>query len=251
MSQIGKQKSSSWPPFRAENPVVIEPASTIADDQDQASEWLAAQPEPPGTEPHMTIVAENGQKVVLAQRDFDWNPESQQAGLEMLQDHLEDLYKARARAVQSAEFLWNSIAKRESQHYPPYKRQQDSKSITLEKKALELLSSIHKQHYAQIADLDWCIANTKKLMLQLQSEGKWLPNNLNSPVASEARDKLLASVRQHRKNLEVQSMTVDETLNVMPVPDEEKADIRRALSENLAATTKLLKDLERDANEEK
>lgn len=210
---------------------------------------VAAMPKPPGYAPHMTIETETGEKITQAQRDFEWNPESAQEGIEELRDHLEDLNKARAKAAQSAEYLWNTIAQREASKYPPYGRKDDLEDVVLERKALELLTSIHKQLYSHITDLDWCIANTKKLMLQMQSDGKWLPNTVNSIVATETREKILNNIRMHRRTLEVQESTIEESLKMMPVTDEDKDDIRRSVSENLVATTKLLEDLEREAEE--
>jgi hypothetical protein len=211
---------------------------------------IATLPQPPGSQPHVAIVTEKGEMVFAPQRDYEWNPESAQVGLEILRDHLEDLNKARANNVKTAEYLWHTIARREAQNYSPYSRKNDSADVVMERKALELLTSIHKQVYSQIADVDWCIANTKKLMLQFQSDGKWMPNASGSVMAPEARKKILINVREHRKNLEVQEATIETSLKVMPIDDDEKAEIRLAISENLAATTKLLEDLEREAQED-
>jgi hypothetical protein len=224
----------------------VGPPNFTEDEDNEVPQWHPDEASA-GTEPHEIGTNQDGKKVVLPQRDFAWNPASKEIGLETLQDHLEELQKSRKAAVESAQFLWGLLAKYEAEHYPPYGRDTESSEINLHKKALELLASIHRQHYSQIADLDWCIANTQKLMLQTQSEGKWLPAHSDGAGENEAQEKLLNNIRNHKKNLEVQNNTMDESLKMMPVPDEVKEEIKHAVADNLAATSKLLDELEADA----
>ena len=242
---IHDTKPRSWPSVPAFAPG-IPVAAPGADLPEGHPEIFMPEPVPEGSKPHMAYIDSNGKETVMAQRDFDWNPENKALGLEALQDHLEDLQKHRRQAVHSAQYLWELIARREAANYKPFGRDQDSQPMILEKKALELLSSIHKQHYSQITDLDWCIANTQKLILQFQSDGKWLPSKADATDLSEAREKLLNNIRTHKKNLEVQNSTLESTLAMTPIDSEDKDDIKRALADNLKATAKLLDDLESD-----
>lgn len=240
--------SSSWSSFPAFGGGIA-PGAAAMELPEGHPEVVTAQPVPEGSKPHMGYVDSNGKEMILAQRDFDFNPENKATGLEALQDHLEDLQKHRRAAVSSAQYLWELIAKREAAHYKPWGRDQESEPINLEKKALELLSSIHKQHYSQIADIDWCIANTQKLILQMQSDGKWLPTKSDLSGNMEARGRLLNNIRTHKKNLEVQNSTLESTLAVSPFENEDKDEIRRGVADNLKATAKLLEDLESGADD--
>ncbi|KIW07940.1 uncharacterized protein PV09_01844 [Verruconis gallopava] len=245
------QDSNPWSLLRGINQESDDETIAIIDEDNvtTASSLLTAFPLPPGSEPHMAVKTQDGTKIYAPQRDYEWNPTSAQTGLEILQDHLEELSTARSKQAQTAEYLWNMIARREADKFPPYARNDEAEEIILERKALELLTSIHRQVYSQIADLDWCIANTKKLILQFQTDGKWVPStSVQSSVLSEARDKILENIRLHKKNLEVQQTTFanEENIKMMAISEDEKEDIRRALRENLAATTRLLEDLENE-----
>jgi len=200
------------------------------------------QPQPIGSSPH-PIVLLDGKAEYQVTRDYTWRYENSEEGLRLLNKQLNDLTGARKGLVEMAEFLWIEVAKRERR----YHKESDPESADGRqlRKALELLSSMHSGVWGQISDIDWLIADTKKIMLQIQKGGDWIPENPKSIDLKTYRpERILELIRRHKEN----TTRLLSTLENMAVPydgDQEKLnDSLKEVRENDMATENLVREME-------
>jgi hypothetical protein len=202
-------------------------------------------PQAPGTRPHNCFIV-NGKPEYSATRDYRWQPDSPAEGVETLQDHIEDLQARRAKLRRQAEFLFYEVADRERQFHHRDKSVDNEKS-RLQRKALELLSSTHSNLWVTISMYNWLIDDSQKMLLQLQSNGAWLPEKTGEPTAHTPNG-LLEQIREHKKTAELkleQLESVSETVIVSAEDYTQMANNIREAKENIKATSEVIEDFEK------
>jgi hypothetical protein len=211
--------------------------SDFEDDQIQSNTVVM---QPPGSHPHACVVAD-GKIQYMGNRDYFWQPASSAEGLETLQNHIEDLKDQRSKLHRQAEFLFHEIAARESQ-YERRDKTVDTEASRKERKALELLSSMHFNLWSDISVMDWLITDSQKMILQMKSNGTWLPEKTGNPTAY-APDTLLEKIREHKQKTE---MLVSQLESVIAPSEDQKQldDHIREMKENDSATGDLIQDFE-------
>ncbi|QDS68216.1 hypothetical protein FKW77_010578 [Venturia effusa] len=196
-----------------------------------------AEPQPRGSHPH-TCVLINGSLVFGPMRDYFWEPESVQRGTEILKAHLEKLNEKRTKLVQEAAFLFQEVAQRENNYLALSKNERETEAGRKSRKAMELLSSMHSNTYFNIAEVDWLISDSKKWLLQLESNGTWMPRTQGSPDP-KAVEAILENIRKHKKSTDMMLQQIGS----MVVPPENRSEIEqdvRDVKENSEATADLI-----------
>jgi hypothetical protein len=212
---------------------------------DQMFSKHAVIPQAPGTRPHNSFVV-NGKPEYSATRDYRWQPNSPAEGIETLQDHIEDLKVRRAKLRRQAEFLFYEVADRERQ-YGQRDKFIDSERSRLQRKALELLSSTHSNLWVTISMYNWLIDDSQKMLLQLQTNGAWLPEKTGDPTA-HTPDGLLEQIREHKKTSEMkleQLENVSESVIISAEDRETMTSNIREAKENIKATSEVIEDFEK------
>jgi hypothetical protein len=196
--------------------------------------------QPPGSRPHACVIAD-GKVQYLGNRDYFWQPASPVEGLETLQDHIEEIKDQRSKLHRQAEFLFHEIAAREIQ-YERRDKTVDNEVSRKERKALELLSSMHFNLWSDISVMDWLITDSQKMILQMKSNGTWLPEKTGNPTA-RVPGSLLEKIREHKQKTE---MLVSQLESVIAPSEDQKQldDHIREMKENDTATGDLIKDFE-------
>jgi len=130
--------------------------------------------------PHFSDMRE-GERVFRAQTNYKWKPGPD--GIQELEDHISTLRARRTRLAQEAEQLFHYMAAKEAEYY-------DTSHITPQKDerriSLEVLGHVHINAYLEISQLDWCIADSQKNILQIRAmqEGShWIPDAPTNKVA--------------------------------------------------------------------
>lgn len=201
------------------------------------ADGTVVEPQPLGSHPHACALV-NGSLLFGPTRDYFWEPESVEAGIEALKTHLEKLNEKRTKLVQEAAFLFQEVAQRENKYLAMDKIERDTETGRRSRKAMELLSSMHSNTYTEIAEVDWLISDSKKMLLQLESNGTWMPK-AQAPPDPKVLETLLNKVREHQKKIELMLQHVD----YMVVPPENRAEIEediREVKENSEATADLV-----------
>lgn len=199
-------------------------------------------PQPPGSNPHHVVIV-NGKTHYLNTRDYLWRPANSEEGLRLLHEQLNDLNGKRSSLVQTAEFLWIEIAKRERKYMK--ENEPDTTSGRQLRKTLELLSSMHSNIWTEISEIDWLIADTKKIILQVQKAGDWIPDKpLHIDLKTYKPERVLELVRQHKEKM-AQMLSHMDSLIVTSESDQLKREENlKEIKENDIATGELLRELE-------
>ncbi|KAF2436573.1 hypothetical protein EJ08DRAFT_152625 [Tothia fuscella] len=214
-------------------------------DPDQAHE-----PEPPGSHPHLCAVV-NGELRFLSTRDYQWRPSSTSEGVDVLQSHISTLSKRRAHLTHQATYLWYEIAEREKQ-FATRPADDEAEEWIKKRKALELLCSLHSNLWTEISEADWLIADSKKMLLQLQSNGTWVPER--EPGSADPKtyvpSSILEKLRKHKESTGTMLYQLENAVIPPTTPDAEK--LSEVLAENMeqlrgndASTSELIEELER------
>jgi hypothetical protein len=221
---------------------------TSAAEEDELGDEMGLHPrvvvqQPPGSRPHTCVIVDGKIQYAPGNRDYFWEPASPAEGLETLQDHIDELKAERARLHREAEFLYYEIAARESQ-YATRDKSLDGEASRKRRKALELLNSLHHNQWVEISVMDWLITDSQKMVLQLKTNGTWMPekSGQSDPVA-RVPDGVMQKLRQHKKKT---TMLLDqlETAIVPSEAQQQMEDNIREVRENDAATEELVEELE-------
>jgi hypothetical protein len=204
-------------------------------------ESATVMPQPSGSQPHNCVLF-NGSLVYGTTRDYLWEPEDAESGIKRLKEHVKELTEKRAKLVQEAAFLFQEVAQRENKYLTLSKEEHDTEMGRKSRKAMELLSSMHSNTYTEIAELDWLISDSKKMILQLETDGTWMPKS-PGPPAPQITEAILDKIRQHQKKTELMLQQLD----YLAVPTEAQPqleDDKREVKENAEATTDLVEYFE-------
>lgn len=199
------------------------------------------EPQPAGSQPHNCVLF-NGSLVYGTTRDYFWEPESADSGIKALKEHVEQLNEKRTKLVQEAAFLFQEVAQRENKYLALDKDEHDTEVGRKSRKAMELLSSMHSNTYTEIAELDWLISDSKKMILQLETNGTWMPKSPGTPDP-KVTEAVLDKIRQHQKKTE----NMLQQLGYLVVPAEAQPQLEedlREVKENTEATTDLVEYFE-------
>jgi len=199
-------------------------------------------PQPVGSNPHHVMIV-NGKPHYLNTRDYLWRPANSDEGLRLLHEQLNELNGKRSSLVQTAEFLWIEIAKRERLYMK--ENEPDSASGRQLRKTLELLSSMHSNTWTEISEIDWLIADTKKIILQVQKAGDWTPDKpLNIDLKTYKPEKVLELVRQHKEKTAQMLSHIDSLIVTSENDQVKREENLKEIRENDIATGELLRELE-------
>ncbi|TID17084.1 hypothetical protein E6O75_ATG09850 [Venturia nashicola] len=201
------------------------------------AEGTVVEPQPHGSHPHNCVLV-NGSLLFAPTRDYFWEPESVEAGTEALNAHMEKLNEKRTRLVQEAAFLFQEVTRRENKYLAMDKAEHDTEAGRRSRKAMELLSSMHSNTYTEIAETDWLISDSKKMLLQLESNGTWMPKS-QGPPNPKVLETILDKVREHQKKTDM----LLQQIGYMVVPPGNRAQIEedtREVKENSEATADLV-----------
>lgn len=195
------------------------------------------EPQPHGLHPHSCVLVD-GSLVFGPMRDYHWEPDSTEAGIKTLKEHVEILTEKRTRLAQEAACLFQEVAKRESKYQAMDITEHDTEAGRRSRKAMELLSSMHFNTYSDIAALDWLISDSKKILLQLETNGTWMPKS-QGPPDQKVLGVILEQVRLHQKKTEL----LQRQLGSLLVTQENQAQVEediREVKENAEATADLV-----------
>jgi hypothetical protein len=199
-------------------------------------------PQPAGSNPHHVVIV-NGKTHYLNTRDYLWRPANSEEGLRLLHEQLNELNGKRSSLVQTAEFLWIEIAKRERLYMK--ENEPDSASGRQLRKTLELLSSMHSNTWTEISEIDWLIADTKKIILQVQKAGDWIPDKpLNIDLKTYKPERVLELVRQHKEKTAQMLSHIDSLIVTTENDQLKREENLKEIRENDLATAELLRELE-------
>ncbi|KAE9980080.1 hypothetical protein BLS_009164 [Venturia inaequalis] len=234
----GQQSGQSAIPFSATSSA----SSALGTPQPfDFADGIVMEPQPHGSHPHHCILV-NGSLVFGSTRDYFWEPDSVEAGIEALKEHIEKLKEKRTRLAQEAAFLFQEVAQRENKYLAMDNAERDTEAGRRWRKAMELLSSMHFNTYSEIAETDWLISDSKKMILQLETNGTWMPPN-QGPPDSKALGTILDKVREHVKKTEM----LLQQISYMVVPPENREQMEentREIKENSEATADLIEYFE-------
>jgi len=212
---------------------------------DESIQSVAIIPQPLGSRPH-TCIKLNGKEHFLANRDYFWKPANTAEAIETLQDHIQELNETRTGLARQAEFLWYEIADREHKYSTTMEQDIDSEPLRKQRKALELLSSMHGNLWGDISVVDWLIADSKKQILQFKSNGTWIPEKKPSvDISTYTPDEVLEKVREHKQKTEA---IMFQLANVIAPTSEDQSELeknQREMRENDMATADLIEEFER------
>lgn len=201
------------------------------------SDGTVVEPQPQGSHPHNCVLL-NGSLLFGPTRDYFWEPESPEAGTEALKAHLEMLNEKRTKLVQEAAFLFQEVAQRENKYMAMDKNERDTEAGRRSRKAMELLSSMHSNTYTEIAEVDWLISDSKKMLLQLETNGTWMPQS-QGPPEPKVLQTISNKVKEHQKKTDL----LLQNIRYMVVPPENRAQMEedvREVKENSEATADLV-----------
>lgn len=199
-------------------------------------------PQPAGSNPHHVMIV-NGKTHYLNTRDYLWRPANSEEGLRHLHEQLNELNGKRNSLVQTAEFLWIEIAKRERLYMK--ENEPDSAAGRHLRKTLELLSSMHSNTWTEISEIDWLIADTKKIILQVQKAGDWIPDKpLNIDLKTYKPERVLELVRQHKEKTAQMVSHIDSLIVTNENDQLKREENLKEIKENDFATGELLRELE-------
>jgi len=208
---------------------------------DSSDSNTTVEPQPPGTKPHHCILL-NGSLVYAPARDYLWEPENAESGIAVLKEHVEDLNEKRTKLVQEAAFLFHEVTQRENQFLALDNSEHDTEAGRKTRKAMELLSSMHSNIYSEIAETDWLISDSKKMILQLETNGTWMPKGQGAPDPSVI-EAVLEKIKQHQKTTEYMLQQMGHM--IVPAESQPKLDEDlREIKENTEATTDLVEYFE-------
>lgn len=232
--QAGQQSGQSVIRLSATSP--LSSVSGTPESFDLAHDTVV-EPQPHGSYPHNCVLV-NGSPSFAPIRDYFWEPESIEAGTEALKAHMEKLHEKRARLVQEAAFLFQEVTRRENKYLTMDRPERDTEAGRRSRKAMELLSSMHSSTYIEIAQMDWLISDSKKMLLQLESNGTWMPQS-QGPPDPKVLETILDRIREHQKNTDM----LLQQIGYMVVPPEDRAQMEediREVKENSESTADLV-----------
>lgn len=132
-------------------------------------------------QPHFSELRD-GERIFKPHTNYKWQPGPD--GVQKLEDHISALRTRRTQLAQEAENIFHNMATKEAEYY-------DTSSSTPQKEerriALEVLGHVHMNVYLEISQVDWCIADSKKNILQIRAMDKkshWIPDAPTTKVAT-------------------------------------------------------------------
>lgn len=216
------------------------------DGHESEAGWAHEAPdrEPSGPHPDLASFLRSDSPSQHPNRDYRWRSGNREDSLSDLDKDLASLHSRREELVEMAEFLWAEIAKRERR----YKNLEDSETDRMLRKSLEWLSSCHCGTWLQISALDWMIADTKKIILQIQKSGDWLPQKpKNVDLTTYRPAEILGSLLNHRKFMANHLADLEKISSVSAADAKLHDDLKRSMQEvreNIMATDDLIREME-------
>lgn len=123
-------------------------------------------------QPHYSFMRD-GERIYLPSTNYEWQPGPE--GVKQVEDHINVLKAQRAQLAREAELLWHQLAVKEAEYF-------DTPVSTESRKEQEdfvsMLSHIHFNIWNDVSALDWTIADSNKILLQMKAMEKrahWTP----------------------------------------------------------------------------
>jgi hypothetical protein len=208
------------------------------------------EPQPPGSRPHVAELV-NGKLHYYPTRDYVWRPQSVAEGVEILNEHIKDLNERRGHLTEQATYLWHEIAERERK-YALRPLNDNTDEWIKERKALELLCSLHANLWVDISGADWAIQDSKKMLFQLQSKGTWMPEKEEGYVDPKTYvpPSILDRLREHKQATESILFRLESAMIPPDAPEAERlvAQVAENIKEvkgNDTSTKELIEEFER------
>jgi hypothetical protein len=226
------------------------------DDEDEDEDEAATLP--PGTAPH-TVAVLDGKLLFMPETDYLWSPRSAEDGLRTLRQHIADLQDERARLAKEAEYVWLELAKKEHAYYREHDDDNDDDDAReVQRRALNLLDSIHHGHWRRISDIDWMLANLKKNMRQIEAmqagdgQAAWLPRPQALAGSVHSPELTRNCIRSHWEGTKHVIGVLEEVASSPNTPEEARKRVSTDLEDvrvSLKATEALLKEFEEKTQE--
>ena len=226
------------------------------DEGDEDEDEDEAQTLPPGTAPHAVAVLD-GKLLFMPRTDYLWSPRSAEDGLRTLRQHIAGLQDERACLAKEAEYVWLELAKKEHAYYRKHDDDDDG-AREVQRRALNLLDSIHHSHWRRISDIDWMLANLKKNMRQIEAmqaddgQAAWLPRPQALAGSVHSPELTRNCIRSHWEGTKHVIGVLEEVASSPNTPEEARKQVNTNLEDvhvSLKATEALLKEFEEKVQE--
>ena len=253
--EMGSQQSIAAQPGMRPQPIMV-PLSPEDDEGDEDEDEDEARTLPPGTAPHTVAVVDGG-VLLLPETDYLWSPRSAEDGLWTLRQYIAKLQDERARLAKEAEYVWLELAKKEHTYYRERDGDEDG-AREVQRRALNLLDSIHHSHWRRISDIDWMLANLKKNMRQIEAmqvgdgQAAWLPRPQALAGSVHSPELTRNCIRSHWEGTKHVIDVLEEVASSPNTPEEARTGVNTNLEDvrvSLKATEALLKEFEEKVQE--
>lgn len=201
-------------------------------------------------QPHFSMLRE-GERIFKPETNYKWKPGPD--GIEQLEEHISTLRGRRTRLTQEAEQLFHNIAAKEAEYYKTSSStpQKEERRI-----ALEVLNHLHINAYLEISQLDWCVADSQKNILQIRAMEKdshWIPEAPTSKPAVPIHTlQLLDELeRDNATSIEDLEMLKENTASALNDPGLQAIDptTGQSVKDPYAAVRKDIEEIERAQEE--
>jgi len=225
------------------------------DDENEDEDEDEAPTLPPGTAPH-TVAVLDGKLLFMPETDYLWSPRSAEDGLRTLRQHIAELQDERAHLAKEAEYVWLELAKKEHAYYREHDDDDDAREV--QRRALNLLDSIHHSHWRRISDIDWMLANSKKNTRQIEAmqagdgQAAWLPRPQALAGSVHSPELTRNCIRSHWEGTKHVIGVLEEVASSPNTPEEARKRVSTDLEDvrvSLKATEALLKEFEEKMQE--
>lgn len=252
---MGSQQSIAAQPGMRPQPIMV-PLFAEDDEGDEDEDEDEAQTLPPGTAPHAVAMLD-GKLLFMPRTDYLWSPRSAEDGLRTLRQHIAGLQDERACLAKEAEYVWLELAKKEHAYYRKHDDDDDD-AREVQRRALNLLDSIHHSHWRRISDIDWMLANLKKNMRQIEAmqaddgQAAWLPRPQALAGSVHSPELTRNCIRSHWEGTKHVIGVLEEVASSPNTPEEARKQVNTNLDDvhvSLKATEALLKEFEEKVQE--
>ena len=248
----GAQQSIAAQPGMRPQPIMgpLFPEDDEGDEDEDEAPTL-----PPGTAPHTVAVLDGG-LLFMPETDYLWSPRSAEDGLRTLRQHIAELQDERAHLAKEAEYVWLELAKKEHAYYR--EQDDDDGAREVQRRALNLLDSIHHSHWRRISDIDWMLANSKKNMRQIEAmqagdgQAAWLPRPQALAGSVHSPELTRNCIRSHLEGTKHVIGVLEEVASSPNTPEEARKRVNTDLEDvrvSLKATEALLNEFEEKVQE--
>ncbi|GAB7352684.1 hypothetical protein MBLNU459_g3045t1 [Dothideomycetes sp. NU459] len=201
-------------------------------------------------QPHYSELRD-GERIFKPETNYKWKPGPD--GVEKLEEHISTLRERRTRLAQEAEHLFHNITAKEAEYY---KTSSSTPAKDERRIALEVLNHLHINAYLEISQLDWCIADSQKNILQIRAMEKdthWIPDAPKSTmgVPKHTLQLLDELERDNTFSLEELEMLKESTASALNDPNLEAIDTKtgQPVKDPYAAARKDIEEIERAQEE--